>query len=518
VAPDRSSLLGLPLLAGETLDDDARATLARTFGWEAVADAHRAPVVYRGRVLGAIWALSGDCGPHIGWHRREILQQVATSLAVELDKAFARSRLEDLNALSSRIAGKAGLQLARAMHPELQAWVRTYVHPEAEAAVVARTSAQVDLVSACPHTWTAEQVRALQSDSRRWGHRDVTIKPSDLTGLGEPFYGLAVPIALHEAATERVTRRRPTDAADRAAAGAEAMHGHLIVLSRAPLPMHHLLAMRDASRELAVVLDAERVRHALMAESGMFRHALLAPIQGLTDAALFLADLASEVDPDPELIVENRRRVNNEAERVRQWRVVQNLYGGGLISGEVRLHPRRQALYPMIETCMRRYDHTFQQRNISLLLERESARLHIVTTFDQEAMEIVVNNLLDNAAKYTFNNRTVTVGLEQDRAWARLWVRNFGHPLPEGMDIYGAGNRLPWEDRFRVIHGQGLGLYIVRTLVLAHGGRIEHSCRPMQSPNQGSWNGKAHDGAPARDETRPYIVQFTVSLPRDDAR
>jgi signal transduction histidine kinase len=81
-------------------------------------------------------------------------------------------------------------------------------------------------------------------------------------------------------------------------------------------------------------------------------------------------------------------------------------------------------------------------------------------------------------------------------------VQDFGHPVPEGVDIYAAGERLRWSDPFRSIHGEGLGLLIVRSLMTAHGGSVAHECRAETTGG--------------REETRPYVVRFVVTFPRDE--
>jgi signal transduction histidine kinase len=241
-----------------------------------------------------------------------------------------------------------------------------------------------------------------------------------------------------------------------------------------------------------------------MAETGLFRHALLSPIQGLTDAALFLADLAGETPVDLDLVDEQRARILMEAEKVRRWKSIQRLYGGGLLGGEIRLQARRQPIRPVVEMCVERFRVTMQRRRISLSLEWDPrAPAHL--SFDADALDIVLSNLLDNAAKYAFTSRPVTVGFHADRRGAWLWVQDIGHAVPDDVDVYAAGERMRWTDPFRSIHGEGLGLVIVRSLVIAHGGDVHHECRPEN----------AHVPA-ARQETRPYVVRFTVMLPKEE--
>lgn len=479
--PERTSLIGLPVEV-DRLDEPTTRLVQRAYGWRSLRSALPVAIDDRGRRLGVLWALSGERGPMIGWHREQVIRQVAARLALELYRARRRRRLEDLNAVSTRLAGRTGRTLAHDAHSELTAWVERYLRPDAVVVIVARAHGQQPLVSAVPAGWDEAAVRTMHQHSRRWGTQPMTLRPGDLTDVApaQHTFGLASPLLLREA---------------------EQLTGHLVVLHAVPFAPEQHTILEDAARELAVLLDAERVRHGFMAETGLFRHALLSPIQGLTDAALFLADLAAEDPVDHELVADQRVRILREAEKVRHWRTIQRLYGGGLLGGEVRLQPRRQPLRPVVEACMDRFRLTLARRGNALSLEwdvRQAAPL----SFDADAVDILLSNLLDNASKYAFANRPVTVGAWQDRRGLHLGVQDFGHPVPDGVDIYAAGERLRWSDPFRSIHGEGLGLLIVRSLMTAHGGSVAHECRP--------------ETAGGREETRPYVVRFVVTFPRDE--
>jgi signal transduction histidine kinase len=98
-------------------------------------------------------------------------------------------------------------------------------------------------------------------------------------------------------------------------------------------------------------------------------------------------------------------------------------------------------------------------------------------TWDRLRVEQVVANLVTNAAKYAPGSR-VDVRVEGDAACARLEVRDHGPGIPAA-----AQERLfqPFERaRKDEPSGLGLGLFIVRQIVEAHGGSVQLRSEPGQ--------------------------------------
>lgn len=94
--------------------------------------------------------------------------------------------------------------------------------------------------------------------------------------------------------------------------------------------------------------------------------------------------------------------------------------------------------------------------------------------FDAERLEQVVANLIENALKYGAPDVPVQVSCDGDGSIVRLSVINRGNPIPpELVDrLFEPFVRGPQSaDMIRV--SMGLGLYIVREIIKAHGGTIE---------------------------------------------
>jgi len=94
--------------------------------------------------------------------------------------------------------------------------------------------------------------------------------------------------------------------------------------------------------------------------------------------------------------------------------------------------------------------------------------------FDREGMEQVMNNLLDNACKYSGNSRKIEVDLQLKGNRVIISVRDYGIGIrKEEQDkifsrFYRAGEELT-----QTVKGSGIGLTIIKQIVEAHNGTID---------------------------------------------
>ena len=94
---------------------------------------------------------------------------------------------------------------------------------------------------------------------------------------------------------------------------------------------------------------------------------------------------------------------------------------------------------------------------------------------DRLMIRRALGNLLSNAVRHAAPGTAVVVAVDEaagDRL--RISVENAGEPIPDGQRarIFDRFHRVD-PSRHRVSEGAGLGLSIVRSIVLAHGGQIE---------------------------------------------
>jgi signal transduction histidine kinase len=111
---------------------------------------------------------------------------------------------------------------------------------------------------------------------------------------------------------------------------------------------------------------------------------------------------------------------------------------------------------------------------------------------DAEQLRTVVTNLLNNAVKYSGQDVRVAVAVAAPApatVWVRVQDRGVGIPKKQLKRIFNRFHRV--QMRGLKVGGTGLGLYIVRTIARAHGGRVF-----------------------AHSEGEGHGATFTVELPR----
>jgi signal transduction histidine kinase len=91
----------------------------------------------------------------------------------------------------------------------------------------------------------------------------------------------------------------------------------------------------------------------------------------------------------------------------------------------------------------------------------------------------ILENLVGNALKYAPDDSPVTIGAEVAGAWLAIHIDDEGIGIPEAdRPLVAEPFHRAWNVRESRIPGTGLGLYICRRLVEAHGGILEIGERP----------------------------------------
>jgi signal transduction histidine kinase len=147
-------------------------------------------------------------------------------------------------------------------------------------------------------------------------------------------------------------------------------------------------------------------------------------------------------------------------------------------TGVMQLRFERTDLADLVAEAAEMYSYIAEDKGVLLELNLPAG---VPALVDRERVRQALANLLDNAVKYTPPGGRVKVGLDQGGDWARISVRDTGPGIP-AEDLPRIFERLYRGDKSRSVRGLGLGLSLVRAVVVAHGGQV----RVESAPGQGA--------------------------------
>ena len=136
--------------------------------------------------------------------------------------------------------------------------------------------------------------------------------------------------------------------------------------------------------------------------------------------------------------------------------------------GVFELKAKKGNAHQLIQDNFLFYDKLARHKKITYTLHSELEDKEVL--FDANYLELIVNNLLSNAFKYTESGQSITVTLKEENGWLLLQVSDTGIGIP----INKLGKIF---ERFYQIEsehvGSGIGLSLVQRLIELHHGRIE---------------------------------------------
>ena len=200
------------------------------------------------------------------------------------------------------------------------------------------------------------------------------------------------------------------------------------------------------------------------------------------------------------------------AERIRRYVARMNRLIGDLVDvtsiegGKLALTPVEGDAVSLVAEAVESFQPAALEKGVSLSADTPAGPA--LAAFDHDRMLQVLANLIGNAIKFTAAGGRVGVRVEEARGTLRFCVTDtgVGIPAPSLEAIFERFWQVGDDDR----RGQGLGLYISKSIVEAHGGRIwaeseagkgTKVCFTVPVPSS-SRRGSAAAGA-GRDEARP---------------
>jgi signal transduction histidine kinase len=224
-------------------------------------------------------------------------------------------------------------------------------------------------------------------------------------------------------------------------------------------PLSGILTVRDITDER----EEEERRSTFIS---VISHELQTPIAIIKGYASTLA--RADAVLDSERLRTRLQAIEEESDRLNKL-VGNLLYASRIQAGGLQMEIVPLDLGHLIEGVVRRLKVGSPEVEISLDIPP-----HLPTVMaDRDRIEEVLQNLLDNAMKYSPDRRTITVVCRStgEEVIVSVSDQGMGISLREQERIFDRFHRVG-NSLTHSTQGAGLGLYICRAIVEAHGGRI----------------------------------------------
>jgi len=224
--------------------------------------------------------------------------------------------------------------------------------------------------------------------------------------------------------------------------------------------------LAHAAESSRIEAETESLRNTLLAS---ISHDLRTPLAVIAGAGSTLADPQAVLDSD------SRRRLAESIEsRARDMSdLISNVLDlTRLESDRVELRRDWQAIDDLIGAALARCAERLRDHRIDLVLPDDLPPMHVDATLIVQLLD----NLLENAAKYTPAGSRVSISARAEGGSLTLIVEDDGPGLPAGDQdrLFEKFQRGRSESE---VAGAGLGLAICRAIARAHGGDIRAANR-----------------------------------------
>lgn len=190
-------------------------------------------------------------------------------------------------------------------------------------------------------------------------------------------------------------------------------------------------------------------------------HELRSPIQPILGLAKVLQSRIKDSEQSDLLnaVIKNAKRLQRLTEDILDVTKIEN--------SSLKLNKERFNLYHLLSSSVEDYKNQIEKHNVSIELLLEPNNKDLLIEADRDRLSQVISNLLSNAIKFT-NDGTVSVAVQmKDSSHVIVSVKDTGTGIdPEILPRLFC--------KFATISktGTGLGLFISKNIIEAHGGNI----------------------------------------------
>ncbi len=197
-------------------------------------------------------------------------------------------------------------------------------------------------------------------------------------------------------------------------------------------------------------------------------HQLRTPATGVKQyLGMVLEGFVGELTDSQRSILEKANESNE-----RQLRIVSDLLKVAQVdAGKVRLRKTEVDVTALIKDVIKEQRKTFEKRRqtIEFVPHKDDMKMH----FDRDTIRMVLENLIDNAGKYSGEDKTVVVKLAEGDDEARIAIIDKGVGIkPEDQDrLFEKFSRID-NPLSTQVGGTGLGLYWAKKIIDLHQGKL----------------------------------------------
>lgn len=141
--------------------------------------------------------------------------------------------------------------------------------------------------------------------------------------------------------------------------------------------------------------------------------------------------------------------------------------------GKYLFKPVFTEIEPIVRFVINSYQEEAKRKELILEIQKPVGDKMPRVMIDVEKMKIAIQNLIDNAVKYTLPGGRVTVSFKYDKKELAVAIKDTGVGIPEDQKervfskFFRGTNVVKMET-----DGSGLGLFIAKNIIEAHGGKI----------------------------------------------
>lgn len=225
---------------------------------------------------------------------------------------------------------------------------------------------------------------------------------------------------------------------------------------------------RAVSRLEAQNKELEKMNEAKTAFVSIAAHQLQSPMSAIRWTVASIIDSLDDSCKTPEL--------EHHAENIylhidRTVRMIQNLLNVARIeAGRIAYKFERMELNTLVESYVGMFEPVAEQKGVILDPHIEKEKMYVEGDLDK--LPLVVENLIDNAIKYTAEGKKITVKLEKKGEKAEISIADQGIGIPKSQQDKIFQKFFRADNAKDTASGTGIGMYLAREVVEAHGGEI----------------------------------------------